>query len=87
MKVDKINTIHSSHPLDNHRNAQQNLPDADPFVLSHFEAIANLKANPYTDSVAQQNIQNQRIPPTFDEIRQQMCESNLHSVRYLFYRS
>lgn len=53
------------------------LPYACPLVLSHFEYFANFQTAPYAQAITNNNVQDQRVPPAFNEIRQQMREGYL----------
>lgn len=67
------------------RNGSSHWPNASPFVLSHFENFANFQTAPDAKTVAQHNVQNQSIPPAFDKIRQQMCESDFGYFPHYWY--
>lgn len=42
--------------------------DALPMVVSHLEPLADLHANVDTNSVAQQHVQYEGVPPTLDKV-------------------
>lgn len=73
--------VQPSHRRPTHRRKLQHSPfnftrcrwdiaNACPFVFAHFEHFAYFQAAPNAQAVANQHIQNQRIPPAFNEIRQ-----------------
>lgn len=45
-----------------------------PVELSHLQEVTQFHAHINSNSIAQKNVQNQRIPPAFGEIRQQIDE-------------
>lgn len=51
--------------------------DALPLVGAHLQLFADVHAQPDAETVADEHVQNERVPPALDEVRQQMCERDL----------
>ena len=51
--------------------------DALPIVGAHLELLADVHAQPDAEAVADEHVQDERVPPAFDEVRQQMSERDL----------
>lgn len=51
--------------------------DAFPVEYAHLEELANLQSEPNSETVAEQHVENDGIPPAFGKVWQQMSEDNL----------
>lgn len=60
--------------------------DADPLVFPHLQNLADLQATPDAQTVTDQHVQDERVPPTLDEVRQQMGEEDFSDLPHNAYR-
>lgn len=49
-------------------------PNARPLVFAHFQELTEFQSTPDTETIADEHIEDERIPPALEEIGQQMGE-------------
>lgn len=59
---------------------RRNIAYPHPLVFAHFHQLHHLEAHPDAESVAEENVEDERIPPALDKVRQKMSELNLSDL-------
>lgn len=66
-------------PLDFARSGVD-VPDADPLVLAHLEYVADFQSAPDAETVADEHVEYEGVPPALHEIGEQMRERHLRDL-------
>lgn len=67
------------HTLELTRGALD-VPYADPLVLPHLQDLANLQSHPDPKAVADEHVEDHRVPPALGEVGQQVGERDLSDL-------
>lgn len=76
-KISVMITDKAESPTHPNATTESRLLDTFPMIISHLQLSTQDHSEPNSQTVAEQNVQKDDIPPAFFKIREQMAEGDL----------